>query len=232
MSAARNDLFVMIAITVQIAFLILRRRPRDPWWRIGAAYGVLLLLTNPVIWADSFTAVPRAMLPLTFAFNTLVPRSRLGIALLVAGNLTVVTAPAAFAVASPERDSLAPAIAAEYVSGFHGAETLGTRKWRWASGSARLRLHNSGTTPMHASLRFNMESVTDRAVTVEAVEVRQMIRLQGRSRLHVTIGPLLIPPGRTTIKLNTNEAPWVELGHGGRPLTFSLENLAIIPLRP
>lgn len=60
---------------VQVWMLVRERRPENAWWRIGAAYALLLLVLGPWVWSG-YWAVCRAVLPLTVAFNLLLPADR------------------------------------------------------------------------------------------------------------------------------------------------------------
>lgn len=60
----------------------------NPWWRIGVAHAVLLTLLGPWIWSGYWAAC-RALLPLTFAFNLLLPRGPRFWPIWALGNLTV-----------------------------------------------------------------------------------------------------------------------------------------------
>ena len=52
------------------------RSPRleSSWWRVGAAYALLLLVLSPWVWSGYWAAC-RALLPMTIAFNLLLPAS-------------------------------------------------------------------------------------------------------------------------------------------------------------
>jgi hypothetical protein len=223
--AARHDIFVVVALLVQVGFLIVHRRPSLPWWRIGIAFALLLAFTNRDPWADPFSTVPRAILPLTVAFNILVPRTRAGLALLVIGNLTVLSAPSALAIVRGAPPTEVAGVTCDYAAGFHGAERLGPRQWRWASGPATLRVHNSRPDTVRASLELDLESVVDRTVTVQARAAQQVAPLRAHRTAHLRLGPLDWPAGDTTVTLTTDQPPWTEPGPNGRPLAFSVQYL-------
>ena len=82
----------LLSLTVQIVYLIARARPRNPWWRLGIAYAVLLVSVSPAVWEGNPGAATRAILPLTLAFNMLLPSTRSFWAWLLAGNLTTLLA--------------------------------------------------------------------------------------------------------------------------------------------
>ena len=81
---------MLIALTVQAFFFIFRPRWQDPWWRVGAAYTLLLIFLGDAVWEGYPGAASRVLLPMTLAFNILVPRARRWWAVLVLGNLTVI----------------------------------------------------------------------------------------------------------------------------------------------
>lgn len=74
------------------AWVLLRLRSSDTaWWRIGMAYGALLLFLGEWVWSG-YWAVCRAVLPLTIAFNLMLPASRHFWLLWSFGNLTLLHA--------------------------------------------------------------------------------------------------------------------------------------------
>jgi hypothetical protein len=69
------------------------RSPRlhSPWGRIGAAYSLLLVFLSPWVWSGYWAAC-RAVLPMTIAFNLLLPATRSFWPLWILGNLTMLHA--------------------------------------------------------------------------------------------------------------------------------------------
>ena len=65
---AWTSLLALLGLTVQAAFF-LRPRPTDAWWRLGAAYAILMLVLGPAVWAGVPGAALRVLLPLTLAFS-------------------------------------------------------------------------------------------------------------------------------------------------------------------
>jgi hypothetical protein len=83
--------FTILAIPALFlqAIVVLRQAAFDnPWWRIGVAYGVLLLFLGPWVWSGYWAAC-RAVLPLTLAFNLLLPAHRAFWPLWIVGNVTI-----------------------------------------------------------------------------------------------------------------------------------------------
>jgi hypothetical protein len=89
-----RHLFAAVAIPglfLQFWTLLRLRGPSDPWWRIGIAYGALLLVLGPWVWSGYWAAC-RAVLPLTVAFNLLLPANRAFWPLFVFCNLPLLHA--------------------------------------------------------------------------------------------------------------------------------------------
>jgi hypothetical protein len=75
-SGAGYTLLVVIALTAQVAFIGWSRAFREPWWRMAAAFAILLMLVHPVVWEGYPGAVTRVVLPLKFGVNILLVRTR------------------------------------------------------------------------------------------------------------------------------------------------------------
>jgi hypothetical protein len=85
----RFNIGLMIGLTVQAGYLALARDWRSPWWRVGAVYCLLLPLLSYPVWEGYPGAAPRVLLPLAFAFNVQVLKSRWFWPLVILGNLSV-----------------------------------------------------------------------------------------------------------------------------------------------
>lgn len=84
-------LAAIIGFGLQVYVLCRHPQPAAPWWRIGLAYAFLLLFLGPWVWSG-YWAVCRAVLPLTIAFNLLLPSGRSFWPLWIFGNLTTLHA--------------------------------------------------------------------------------------------------------------------------------------------
>ena len=80
-----------VGFLVQILVLWHSPLPRTAWWRIGATYSLLFILLSPWIWSGYWAAC-RALLPMTVAFNLLLPAQRNFWPLWVIGNLSLLHA--------------------------------------------------------------------------------------------------------------------------------------------
>lgn len=88
-SLARFSLASLVGLTTQVGYLAARWDWRNPWWRLGAIYAVLMATLDVPVWEGYPGASMRVLLPLAFAFNVLAVRSRWSWPLLVLGNLSV-----------------------------------------------------------------------------------------------------------------------------------------------
>jgi len=80
-----------VGFLIQILMLWRAPLPRSAWWRIGAVYSLLFVFLSPWIWLGYWAAC-RALLPMTVAFNLLLPAQRHFWPLWVLGNLTLLHA--------------------------------------------------------------------------------------------------------------------------------------------
>jgi hypothetical protein len=86
---ALTTLLAFASLTVQLIYISRRWQPGDPWWRLGAIYGGLLLCLGTAVWAGHPGAATRILLPLSLAFNVLAVRRTAAAGWLLAGNLAV-----------------------------------------------------------------------------------------------------------------------------------------------
>jgi hypothetical protein len=78
-----------LGLAYQSLDLLLRRRWSEPWWRAGAGFALLFWILGDQVW-NGYWAVARVVLPMTFAYNLLVPRDRLFWVRIAAPNAVLV----------------------------------------------------------------------------------------------------------------------------------------------
>ena len=88
-SYARFSLLALIGLTTQVVVLLAVRDWRNPWWRAGIGSIVLMAFLGPAVWEGHPSAVTRVLLPMVFAFNAVLPRTRWFWPLFVLGNLSL-----------------------------------------------------------------------------------------------------------------------------------------------
>mgnify|MGYP001546962198 CR=1 FL=1 len=79
----------VVALAVQGVVVVRQWQPESIWWRIGVAHVALMLVLGEWVWSG-YWAGARALLPLTVAFNLLLPAGRGFWPLWIAGNLSLV----------------------------------------------------------------------------------------------------------------------------------------------
>ena len=82
-------LVALISLTTQAFVLIAVRAWNDPWWRAGMTSCALMVFLGPAVWEGYPVAAVRVLLPMTVAYNAVLPRGRGFWPLFVLGNLTV-----------------------------------------------------------------------------------------------------------------------------------------------
>lgn len=232
---ARTEICAVIALATQAGFVFLRPRPKLVWWRIGVVFALLWIVLGPAVWEGSPSAAARAVLPLTLAFNILVPRTRRGLVLLLVGNMTLLSVFDIVRVVPSEQTTFAYGVTGRYGAGFLAAEHLGRRTWRWATGGAALVLRNPTTRTLPATVMFEISSVLPRVVTVHAAGTTDhTISVAAEKRSPERFGPVPLPPGDSLITFTSPQPPWTESAASRRALTFSVQNLfvTIAPPRP
>jgi hypothetical protein len=85
------SLISMAGLLVQAWVLWRAPQPSSAWWRVGAAYSLLLIFLGSWVWSGYWAAC-RALLPMTVAFNLILPGTRSFLPLWILGNLTILHA--------------------------------------------------------------------------------------------------------------------------------------------
>ena len=231
--STRLNLAVMLtigALVVQWLFFALRWRPAERWWRVGVAFAAMMVFLSTPVWEGYPGAATRVLLPMTLAFNVLVPRGVRWLPVLLAGNLTVASSVYEYTPPTEFYDVGGVAQSAVRVvpgPGWHGAERDLRDRWRWTSGRAELTLINSGAETLQAAVRGGMTS---------AAGMRNVRVLQGERLLwgdHVGLGMaefrfgLTLPPGETVLVF-VSDRPGERVSTDPRDLAFQVTNLDIV----
>jgi hypothetical protein len=224
-SGVKEEAFTTVSLGVQMFFILVRPQPARPWWRIGGAFAVLACFLGPAVWEGTNSAAARAVLPLTLAFNMLAPRTRAGLALLVAGNLSVLAVPSLIRDVPSDRMVLAHDVELELRDGWYGWERMGRDRWRWAAPGAVLIVHNDGPDARAVAISLRMRSAVDTNLVVDAAGAKQRIALPGNRIVPVQLEPFVAQPGDTSIRIDTPDPPWREPGENGRQLMVSVYEL-------
>ena len=224
-------LATVAALAVQWGFLAFRPRPEDRWWRVGAAFALMAVFLSTPVWEGYPGASTRVLLPMTLAFNILVPRGRKWLPVLLAGNLTVAAAVFEY---SPPREFFAvraeatvrDAVRVSAGKGWHGPERHGRNTWRWSAGKAELRLHNSSGAP----LKVAMSGLVGAGSGVQRLRVTAGERMLFGDTFGVKPGEmrfgLTLPAGETVLSFECDQ-PGRRIGTDPRELAYQVINLEI-----
>ncbi|MSU50730.1 MAG: hypothetical protein EXS37_16855 [Opitutus sp.] len=223
---------VVIALGAQWLFFIVRRRPGERWWRVGFAFAVMMTFLWTPVWEGYPGASTRVLLPMTLAFNVLVPRGRRWLALLAIGNLTVVASGFEF---SPPHEfyevrgesSLRAAVQVKPAGGWHNPERHLDQHWRWSSGRAEVRVTNRSGAALRVTLHGQVSSAEGmRTVRVSLGEKMVWSDTVSLGRTEMRFG-LALPPGETVLAF-TSDTPAQKVGTDPRDLAFQVANLEIV----
>ncbi len=232
------SLLMVVALTVQFLFLVLRPQWTQAWWRIGLTFAVLMVFLGEAVWEGFPGAASRVLLPMQLAFNVLVPSGRGWMPVLLLGNLTLFATPSVLRAPLSEgllltgpghliENERGVSFLVRYSPQWYSTERGDSGYWMWSSGEAAVTLHNPHPVAVEARLRFGVSTAADRSIT---------LRLNGRDLWQTTlgkaqhistvIGELKLDPGRNEIVFTTDQ-PGVHVGGDPRLLAFSIHNLRL-----
>ncbi len=229
-------LATITALAVQGLFFALRWRPTDRWWRIGASFALMMVFMSTPVWEGYPGAATRVLLPMTLAFNILVPRGWRWAAIFLIGNLTLT---ATYYEYSPPYEfhtvrgvePLARAVRVLPGKGWYGTEINAKYHWRWTSGDAALRLLNDSGGPVLVTLQGQASSVEgERRLRISLGE--RMLwgdTVVAKSYTGFQFG-LTLPPGETVLAFRSDR-PAERSGTDLRELSFLVANLEVV-VRP
>jgi hypothetical protein len=217
---------------VQWLFFVLRWRPAERWWRVGAAFALMMVFLSTPVWEGYPGASTRVLLPMTLAFNILVPRGVRWLPVLLAGNLTVTASVFEF---SPPHEfysvrgssTLVDQVRVVPSSGWNGPERHLKERWRWSQGNAELTLANRASEPLRVTMRGWASAVTEpRSLRVSVGERMLWGETVTGDPVELRLG-LTLPPGETVLRFVTDR-PGEKVGTDPRALAFRVSNLEIV----
>jgi len=229
-----RTLLATAGLTAQAAFILTRRRPADPWWRVGAAFTALLLCLGPAVWEGFPDAAVRVLLPLNLACNVLAVRTRAPLAWLLACNLTIFCGLFVFNDLPPYRD-LAVAChgrteaLVEPGPGWFGTEHNSRHRWVWAESHGRLDIQ-TWPRPVKVEVRLTLKLLALTPRTIRALmDGREIWSGPITTKLTTVDLPLLaVTGGHLELELATDAPPVLENAQpDARRLGFALYDPAI-----
>lgn len=209
--------FAVVSLFTQFLFFALRPRFQDPWWRLGAAYSVLLMFLGDGVWEGYPSAATRVLLPLLLAFNLSVPRSPRWWLVLILGNLSIlgtpnfvrlptgVDPPMVYGQAALRTDPATDqAVSVSFEGGWYNAERSLQDSWRWTSGSADIVIHNPHAFAVEANVSFGINSRKTRAVRLLVADEQRWSGTAVPDRQEVTVLAVRLLPGPNRLQLLTD----------------------------
>lgn len=239
---AKWSVVMLVALTAQWLFFALRPRWELPWWRIGAAYSVLMIFLGDAVWEGYPGAASRVLLPMALAFNVLIPRGRIGwFLVLIAGNLTVLMA--SDTLRSPGRESFAlegpralrivegsgQVVEAVFDQNWYPPEKSWLEFWRWSSGTGSVVLRNPHPFAVKADISFGLRANDTRTVTVKQKgEALVHVALVPEAHREILLSDVRLEPGETIWNFVTDAPSAFPKSDELRRIAFSLRNYKIV----
>jgi hypothetical protein len=211
------SLAVTIGLIVQAIYFIARPKIDDTWWRVGALYVPLMIMTGVPVWEGAPGAAARVMLPMTLAFNLLVIKRKNNVAWLLMGNLAVLHGVTILQQAPNDPHELAAARV-------NGAAVVGQTDDRWFPVERTWR-NRSAWSPSASGMNLETWPHDDRQV-----HLRASVQSRGPMVLSVTQDGTLLWRSTLLPKPFTMDFTCqVHAGHGRLAFTTNVPGAAISP---
>jgi len=229
-------LLMLVSLTVQFLFILLRPQWSRAWWRVGLSFALLMAVLGDAVWEGYPGAASRVLLPMQLAFNILVPVGRGWTLVLVLGNLTLLSAPAAlqsppgggYLLKGPSALLSAPnsrSVRVELSPEWYGLESSGANYWVWSPGTAAVTVYNPHHAPLLIRLRFSLSASSDRTVWVRVNGAEAWrVAVSEDKTVSAILSRLVLAPGNNRIEFATDLPPRTR-PPDARQLTFCLHNL-------
>jgi hypothetical protein len=243
---AKLDALVLAGLLVQLLFLAGRIRGRDPWWRLGVGYAVLMLFLGDAVWRGYPLAAARVLLPMTLAFNVLVPRGRWWPLLLLAGNIGVVGSADLLRVPESEsqcyalqgpKELLRNALEGTSVGVAYGPrnwwapERYGPDYWRWCRGDCTIVIHNPQPFAIRADVTFGLALSGDdeRSAIVRIGGADAWSgRLRHAAENWASLPGVVLAPGDTVLLFTSDRPPTGAGGGDSRRVTYAVRDFKVV----
>ena len=237
-----TSMLMLISLTVQLGFLVLRPNWEKAWWRVGLSFAVLMIFLGDAVWEGYPGAASRVLLPMQLAFNVLVPVGRGWRLLLLAGNLSMLASPFEMQPPSSEgyvlggnsalfRAGDGQSVNLQYGKGWYGAEGSRGFFWTWAQGSATQEIRNPHPFVLRTRLNFSIFTAGHRSVSLKVNGEELWATRFGENQLMtVSLSAVYLQPGENHLEWIT-DAPALKLSSDPRELAFVVQNLHLDVLR-
>jgi hypothetical protein len=236
---AWTTLLATLAISTQAAFMVLKPRWGDRWWRLGAVYTVMMLFLGTAVWEGFPGAATRVLLPLNLAFNVLACRTRASAAWLLVGNLTVFAGLLAMRDVPHDANELVAQRLGDrtgivrFEKDWFGREETRRHTWLWSRRQGTLTLEMLPPSQKPVRVEFGLRSLVPRKVTlrVNGRDIWQSDVRETISRHNVTVPVTAGALAKLEFFTDTPGIP-ESTGPGARELAFALYDLRLAPSEP
>ncbi|MDB6128109.1 MAG: hypothetical protein JWM35_2005 [Verrucomicrobia bacterium] len=238
-SFARFSLLMLIALTTQALFFAFRREWSNPWWRVAVVFSVMMVFLGEAVWEGYPGAASRVLLPMTLAFNILVPRGRRWWIILLLGNAVILASPDM--LRAPGRESYVvegdrglrmketgQVLEAVFDKNWYPPERSHLEFWRWSNGPATVTLRNPHPFPILVTVSFGIRSKDSRTVGLwQGTYARWERKLAAGELREVKVRNMRLEPGDTVWRFETDLPGAFPDNEDRRRLAFSLRDLTI-----
>ena len=222
-----TTLLALVALTVQVVYLLGCPQKNDPWWRVGILGVAMMALFSKAVWEGHPGAAVRLLLPMSLAFTVLVVRRRASWSWIILGNLSLFSGLLAFQHPSREpREVGAGRIKSmSYILRMGPDSYLTERTWKhtwdWSSKSADLSIQIQPPTQSVYNLHFGIRAATPRRIEVKQDGVLLWKGLVGTKRQEIDLSGVI--SGAIPVHFESSEPPLAEGANGaGRLLGFAV----------
>ncbi len=237
---SRTAVYGIVSLFVQFAVIVSRPKLQSAWWRVGAAFAGLMIFLGWAVWEGYPGAAVRVLLPMTLAFNVLLPRGWKWAVLLALGNISILSAwplsypppglgfhlNASEALLQPHPG--APNLTVKYGVGWYASEGNHTDYWRWSQKDSELRIYNPTTGPLLLAVQFKINTLSDRKIEMGNDERVLWSSIVDTKRQLVGVQNIVLVPGENRLWWKAYATP-EQLHDPGdnRVLGFRLYNLEL-----
>ena len=231
--------FAMFAsLLTQAAYLLFRPKPNQAWWRVGVTFAVLMLVLGDAVW-ENVEAVPRILLPMTFAFNLLFSRKTALVPILIcAKSLSIVglfsmqppTVPEqfdtegktnfAYDATTNEFETL------QFQNGWYIYQGDQKRYWRWSSGSGEMSFRIPGDQDVNATLSFIPKTIDPREIKLEVNGETVWQYQSSGGYAEIQTASFTLKAGENRLRAYSPQSP-IQVGADPRDLNFAIYDYSI-----
>ena len=239
-SFARYSLLMLVALTTQFFFFAFHRRWDHPWWRVAAVFSVMMVFLGQAVWEGYPGAASRVLLPMTLAFNILVPRGPRWWLVLLLGNIVILASPDM--LRAPGRESYrvdgdgrlvmvadtGRLVEAVFDDKWYPPERSHLEYWRWSNGPATVTLRNPHPFPILVTVSFGIRTKDARTVGLwQGTYARWERKLSPGEMREVKVRNMRLEPGDTLWRFETDRPGTFPDNDDRRRMAISLRDLKI-----